>query len=131
MAKDLNYNSVNSMDMNRVLLASLAVAVLAGIQVYIGLNMHEFGVGGLHLHITLAVILLGLAHLPFLRSEGLLKKVFMLVIVLVTLQGVVGLYLAFVEAVRGLQLIHHIIGWLVLFTSLGGAALAVKTGFSS
>ena len=112
--------------MNRVVAISGLIVLLAAVQVYIGLNMFMLGTGGLHLHITLAVILLGLAHIPFLRTTGLVKKVFMLIIALITIQGVIGLYLAFVDQVRQLLLIHHISGWIILLLTMVAAALVLR-----
>jgi len=116
--------------MNKVLVTSIIISLLAAFQVYLGLNMQDFGVGGLHLHITIAIILLGLAHIPFIRGEGLVRKVFMGLILLITLQGLIGLYLAFIQSVRMLVVVHHIIGWIVLFTSIAGTGLSLR-GFST
>ncbi|HIQ13751.1 MAG TPA: hypothetical protein EYH44_05170 [Thermoprotei archaeon] len=103
--------------------ASGLAALLAAVQVYLGLNLHSFGVGGLHTHITLAILLLLLMHIPFLRGEGYTKKVYMGLIGLIGLQGGIGIYLAFIEFIRVLNVIHHIFGWVILFGSILGVAL--------
>jgi len=112
--------------MNRVAGIAGLIVLLSAVQVYLGLNMFMFGVGGLHLHITLAVILLGLVHIPFLRTTGITKKVFMLIIALISIQGVIGLYLAFVDRVRQLLLVHHISGWIILLLTIVAAILVFR-----
>jgi len=94
--------------------------ILAIFQLYLGLNMESFGIGGLHLHITVALILLGLFHIPFLRGEGLHKKVYLGLIILTGLQGLLGLYMAFIQHILFIKNIHHGFGWLILFGSLVG-----------
>ncbi len=97
--------------------------LVAAFQVYLGLNMESFGVGGLHTHITVAFILLMLLHVPFMRSDGLAKKFYLGLVGLLGLQGLIGLYMAFVQHMEVLRVIHHVFGWLILFGTLIGAIL--------
>ncbi len=106
-------------------IASGLAVLIAAFQVYLGLNMESFGVGGLHTHITLAVILLMLIHVPFIGGEGLTKKFYLGLVGLLGIQGVIGLYIAFVQHIRTLGLIHHIFGWLILFGTIGGVILLI------
>ena len=106
-----------------IYIASGLAVLVAAFQVYLGLNLESFGVGGLHTHITIAVILLMLFHVPFLRGEGLTKKFYLGLVGLLGLQGLIGLYMAFVQHVETLRIIHHMFGWLILLGTLGGAVL--------
>lgn len=111
------------MKTSTIYVASGLAVLLAVVQVYLGLNLQSFGVGGLHTHITLAIILLLLLHIPFLGGEGYAKKVYMGLIGLIGLQGGIGFYLAFIEFIRLLNIIHHIFGWIILFGNLAGVIL--------
>jgi len=106
-----------------VYIASGLAVLVAAFQVYLGLNLESFGVGGLHTHITIAVILLILFHIPFLGGEGLAKKLYLGLVGLLGLQGLIGLYIAFVQHMETLRIIHHVFGWLILLGTIGGAVL--------
>lgn len=104
-------------------IASGLAILFSALQVYIGLNMDSFGTGGLHTHITFAILLLILFHIPFLRGESIVKKMYLGLIGLLIIQGIIGLYMAFIQHIGALEMIHHLIGWLILLGSLGGLTI--------
>ena len=106
-----------------VSLISISTFVLAAIQLYIGLNMESLGRGALHIHMTVAIILLGLLHIPFLKGSGYSRKVYLFLIVLTAIQGMLGLYMAYIQHILVVKNIHHGFAWIILLGTLVGTGL--------